>query len=324
MKDIKITMLGTSKAGKTCYMLAMYAKMSEGINGFTLSTKDPDRDLELIDQWEKLVEEEGEDRWPTPNDENFHSYSFNFNYSLTTRLMGFDWLDYRGGALRDSSTKKDVEELRQRLVTSSCVFLCISGEYLSEPSDASVSTKAGIRRMNQLIGEFGTSGEKVPVVIVITKYDLCRRRPKLEIVGDIKQLFGVFFEKGTGWPVMICPVTLGMDLENNLNSGLIVPVNVHLPLVFAIYSEVMKEAYEAQERLEQSRRRLEELQNRNVLVKFLDRLQGLNRVNSALGDVNNTEKKMNEILGKLNLLTRELTKSNIDLYFDGEEVESNV
>jgi GTPase SAR1 family protein len=320
-RDIKITMLGSSQAGKTCYMLAMYAKMSEGVNGFTLST-DPDKDNELIDKWEKLVYEEGKDRWPKATDENFFSYYFNFEYGLTTKLMGFDWLDYRGDALKDSSSKQDVQELRQRLVNSSCVFLCISGEYLAEKTENSVKSQAATRRMNSFLRDLGTDGQKVPVVIVITKADLCKHRPKSEIIDDIKQLFSVFFEKGTGWPVMICPVSLGTELAKNRDSGLIAPINVHLPLVFAIYAQAIKDTSEAQSRLEASRSRLENVQNRHWFPKLIDRFQGVDRVESVLKDVAVEEKKFKEIQEKLNLLTKELRNGQIHIYFDG--VESDV
>lgn len=320
-RDIKITMLGSSQAGKTCYMLAMYAKMSEGVNGFTLST-DPDKDNELIDKWEKLVYEEGKDRWPQPTDENFISYYFNFEYGLTTKLMGFDWLDYRGDALKDSSSKQDVQELRQRLSESSCIFLCVSGEYLAEEVDGSARSNAGIRRMNSFLKDLGNNGQKVPLVIVITKADLCLHRPKFEMITEIKKLFSIFFEKGTGWPVMICPVSLGKDLAKNRDSGLIAPINVHLPLVFAIYAQAIKDTSEAQARLEESRSRLEEVQNRSWFPKLIDKLQGVDRFRGVLKDVVAEEKKFKEIQEKLNLLTRELRNGQVHIYFDG--VESDV
>ena len=52
MRDIqkfKITMLGTAAAGKTCYMLGMYARMQMGIEGFTLRAVDLDQEIELTD-----------------------------------------------------------------------------------------------------------------------------------------------------------------------------------------------------------------------------------------------------------------------------------
>lgn len=38
MVDTKFTALGISGSGKTCYLLGMYHKMSESVNGFTLAT----------------------------------------------------------------------------------------------------------------------------------------------------------------------------------------------------------------------------------------------------------------------------------------------
>jgi len=62
LEDIKITMLGTTGAGKTSYLLGMYAVMQTGVQGFTLAAKDMDLDLELTQRWEKLISLKGEDR----------------------------------------------------------------------------------------------------------------------------------------------------------------------------------------------------------------------------------------------------------------------
>ena len=37
---------------------------------------------------------------------------------------------------------------------------------------------------------------------------------------------------------MICPVSLGRELCDDPDNGNIVPVNVHLPVVFAVYSQL--------------------------------------------------------------------------------------
>ena len=102
LEDIKITMLGTTGAGKTSYLLGMYAVMQTGVQGFTLSAKDIDMDLDLTERWEQLISLEGEDRWPAPNAAATEHYAFDFSYGFRP-LIGFEWLDYRGLALSDRS-----------------------------------------------------------------------------------------------------------------------------------------------------------------------------------------------------------------------------
>ena len=68
MDTIKITMLGGTSAGKTCFMLGMYDTMKQGVRGFTFTCSDMDTDLDLSEKWEQLVDPElGKDRWPKPN-----------------------------------------------------------------------------------------------------------------------------------------------------------------------------------------------------------------------------------------------------------------
>jgi hypothetical protein len=337
LKRINITMLGTTEAGKTCYMLAMYAKMSEGVNGFTLSTDDMDMDLQLIDQWEELLYTKGQERWPEPNDSNFSYYNFNFNYALTTKIIDFNWLDYRGGALRDSKSERDVEELIQRMSNSSCIFLCIPGNILAEEVDASAMRKANIPRMKIFLKKIGGDGKTVPIAIIITKYDLCSDRKREDIIKDIGRLFEEFFVEESSWQVMICPVTLGTQLAISGDNASLEPSNFHLPLIFAIYfdylntmSELDIKESEALSELDRSKSILYGLNDRNWFSKTWDKISGKDLEASALDDVNRKsekregiKKQIAEIQDKLNLLKRELDNDDISIYIGGEEVEIN-
>jgi len=334
MNDIKITMLGTTSAGKTCYMIAMYAKMSEGVKGFTLGTTDPDKDIHLSDMWEKLESETGDSRWPRPTGEESQSYQFDFSYGFK-RLMRFDWLDYRGGALRDDSSKKDVQDLTEQLLKSSCVFLCVSGEFLKEGANPQVVKKARIDRMNNpFMQKLTDSGRVVPVVIVITKYDLCSHRSKEQVLKDIRQLFNPLFAKGEGWPVMICPVTLGEGLANDINSGLINPHQVHLPLIFAIYSEYLQNTlnkqnevetvYQTTQDLEQE---LQEARSRGWLTILIDDFKGRDPVGNVRGKLKQANQKLaqhsaefEKLATRLHLLMQELDTEAVSIYLDGEEL----
>lgn len=232
---IKITMLGGIKAGKTCFMLGMYSVMQNGVRGFTFTTIDPDQDLDLGDAWARLLDG-GAERWPPPNDDNARSYEFDFNYAFQ-RIMGFEWLDYRGGALRDGADVEDVVELKGHLHDSSAVFLCVSGEYLAEGKDLTyISHKARTSRMHLFLTELLRTGASPPaVVIVLTQYDRCRHLSDEEITETIKKLFNPLFVANGGWLVTIVPVSLGKGLAEDSSGAEIEPKNIHLPVSFAIY-----------------------------------------------------------------------------------------
>ena len=168
----RITMLGTTGAGKTCFLVGMYADMSGGRRGFTFSTN-PDDDLDLSNKWSRLVEA-GRDRWPPLTVDQPKSYTFGFNYGFR-RIMEFDWIDYRGGALSiGRSTEADVQELKRYLRQSSYVMLCVSGEHLQVPKNAAVvRAQTGIGSdefgsfLTELREEIGRQKKELPAVIIV-------------------------------------------------------------------------------------------------------------------------------------------------------------
>ena len=323
LDEIKIAMLGTTGAGKTSYLLGMYAVMQTGVRGFTLAAKDMDLDLELTQRWEKLISLKGEDRWPVPNAAAMEYYGFDFSYGFTP-LMGFQWLDYRGLALSDRSTEQDVAELVEYLRSSSCLFLCISGEYLMDEITPKTIREIKSDRMNQFVQQYVSnqqqpnSNQPFPVAITITKYDLCHHRDRDEIIADVKKLFQALFTPNSGWLVMICPVSLGRDLGKDPEDAEIVPVNVHLPVVFAVYSQLRSYGLKLKSDRDAQATAIETVKQRNPLIQLLkanqlrEQTEGLTATNTEIVTVEENMK----------LLSQELQQAS--LYFNGSEVTADV
>jgi hypothetical protein len=190
--------------------------------------------------------EHGKDRWPPPNQGTTENYVLEFSYGFKPMLQ-FEWLDYRGGALRAKPDEHDQKELHAHLMNSESVVLCVSGEHLTEKvDDATLNIKArnaNINAMNWFLTELAKERQiskerPFPVVILITKYDLCYHRPAKELIEDIQKMFNVLFSTNSnaGWLVMVCPVTLGKDLAQDSENASIDPRSVHLPLIFAVYA----------------------------------------------------------------------------------------
>ncbi|WP_233220006.1 hypothetical protein [Pleurocapsa sp. CCALA 161] len=323
LDEIKITMLGTTGAGKTSYLLGMYAVMQTGIRGFTLAAKDMDTDLELTQRWEKLISLKGEDRWPTPNAAAMEYYGLDFSYGFRP-LMGFQWLDYRGLALSDRSTEQDVADLVLYLQESACLFLCISGEYLTSELTPNTVRQIKSDRMNQFVQQYVSNNKQpnpqqpFPVAIVITKYDLCHHREREEIIADVKKLFQALFTPNSGWLVMICPVSLGRDLGNDPDNANIVPVNVHLPVVFAVYSQLR--AYGLRLKSDRDRQTLEIdlARQKNPLLQIIR----ANQLKEQTVQLETTKAKMIAVEENMKLLSQELQQAS--LYFNGSEVTADV
>lgn len=239
LDDIKITILGTTASGKTCYLLGMYSQMQIGIKGFSLHAKDFNTHMELDEKIAALIYEEKYRLWPEPNPDNIIEYSFDFCYGLKP-LVGVNFLDYRGGVLSDFSSKDDVQQLIKQVKQSDCLFLCISAENLLLTSQMKRARAIRADRINLLIREIcialqPTANKPFPVVFVLTKFDLYPDPNHLQrVIESIQELFPTFWEF-PGWIVNICPVSLGRELATNQDSGEIKPINCHIPLLFSAY-----------------------------------------------------------------------------------------
>ncbi|MGV2829492.1 hypothetical protein [Myxosarcina sp. GI1(2024)] len=323
LEDIKIAMLGTSGAGKTSYLLGMYAVMQTGVQGFTLAAKDMDMDLDLTERWEQLIAIKGEDRWPAPNAAEMENYSFNFSYGFRP-LIGFEWLDYRGLALSDRSSETDVKELSEYLTQCQCLFLCVSGEHLVDKITPTTVREMKSDRMNQFIQQYvsrdfqPTYNRPFPIAIVITKYDLCQHREKQEIIADIKKLFQALFTPKSSWLVMICPVSLGKELGNDPHNGDIVPVNVHLPIVFAVYAQLRKWGIELKETRDRIEQTIEEMKKTNALWQLLNSQE----IKTKTSELQDCQTQIATIEENMKLLSGELQQ--VSLFFSGDEVTADV
>ena len=323
LEDIKITMLGTTGAGKTSYLLGMYAVMQTGVKGFTLAAKDMDLDLDLIQRWEKLISLKGDERWPTPNAAAMEYYGFDFCYGFSP-LMGFQWLDYRGLALSDRSTEQDVAELVQYVESSACVFLCVSGEYLTSEITPKTVREIKSDRMNQFIQQYISNSNQpntqkpFPVAIVITKYDLCHHREREDIIADVQKLFQALFAPNSGWLVMICPVSLGRDLAKEPENANIVPVNVHLPVVFAVYSQLRAYGLKLKGDREVRAIEVEAFKRKNPLYQLIKS----EKIKERGKQLQATEVEIVAVEENMKLLSQELQQAS--LYFNGSEVTADV
>ena len=323
LKDIKISILGTTGAGKTSYLLGMYAAMQSGVRGFTLSARDIDVDLELTERWEQLISIEGADRWPPPNAGVLERCAFEFNYGFRP-IMGFEWIDYRGLALSDRSSEQDVQELSQYLKESECVFLAISGEYLRDEVTPATVRDLKSDRMNQFLQQYTSKNYQpsndrpFPVAIVITKYDLCQHRDKDEVLEDIKKIFQALFTPNSGWLVMVCPVSLGKELEADTDSGSIVPVNAHLPVVFAVYAQLRAYGIALSNQRSLLKENVENAQQLNPVLKWLQR----GETERQETDLASSNLELSAIQGNMQLLAAELQQ--VSLFLGGEEVTADV
>ena len=228
----KISMLGYTGSGKTCFMYGMYAVMRKVVEGFLLGTKDPDDDLEFREAWRQIKL----GQLPLGNDNVPKSYRFDFRYAMKP-LMEFEWIDHRGGVLTGKTGENDVQAIHKHVSESDCIFLCISGEHLAESVKGrrdEVVEDAYIDRMHFFLRDTPL----MPMVLLITKADLIRHRPSQEIVDDVRRIYDIYFK--TDRLIMICPVSIGTGFGNPSSSIVIQPQAVDLPFIFVLYTILKK------------------------------------------------------------------------------------
>ncbi|MBW3543007.1 MAG: hypothetical protein KY476_22325 [Planctomycetes bacterium] len=323
---VKVTMVGGKNVGKTCFLHGMYYVMRRGVNNFFLHAHDADSDNRLMRGWSALNRRGEDRRWPVPTHEDITRYDFSFKIGMHRTLMDFEWVDYRGGALEEDTASS--QELIDHLNESDCLFFCLDGSELRTPVAErlyDVDSRLCISRAKVLLD--GMS-RRVPVAVLITKHDCCRHRAKDELMADIRLLFDAWLVPGEGWDVLICPVTLGRQLAEDINGGQIDPKNLHVPLVYSTFSLVVEglvdhetKARMAAENQEVAERRIQESRG-----GFLTNLLKKSDIEAAQLEAEQwqrqraaEERAANRLRQDVAALGRELT--NAVMYCDGRRVQ---
>jgi hypothetical protein len=160
---MQIVMLGHSGVGKTTYMSAMYTRLQNGINGFSLRTNRSDDHQHLLRMHEAILY----GRWPANTDQR-SEYNFTLLYQQKD-CFAFNWADYRGGAIRDSKDNLQVNELINDLRKADAIIIFCDGAEIAQGRTRS----SEIGRMSQFVHR-AIEGHERPLteIIVYTKMDL--------------------------------------------------------------------------------------------------------------------------------------------------------
>ncbi|MCX7922074.1 MAG: hypothetical protein N3B21_08705 [Clostridia bacterium] len=317
MPTTKITMVGLSGSGKTCYLAGMYNIMSCGLKGFTLSA-DWDTDNELEALWETLRDSsKGEKRFPAPSDE-VRNYDFKLKYGMK-EIMTFKWLDYPGDSLRASSDTEDVKKFKEYLKESSCLFICVDGKAFSEEVEDPayyIRSELGAKRYMHILNEFESVNKRIPpIVIVVTKFDLCKRSGE-EVKDIIKEVFSPLFTEPNGYDklVSIIPVTLGKNIAENGGTGKLEPKNIYLPVAFGIYCAI--QGY-VNDLISKNTNKLSELSG--IRDSFFGKMFKGDTIKGLESEIQLNADEIKKMEQDAARLSGELLNSNIPVYLNGVE-----
>ncbi len=122
---MNILMVGHSRAGKTSYMAGLYKQFGDEPEGFGLWMSDSNKRDNLIRLADGIM------RGYYPNGTDIASqYLFYLQYD-NELLIPFNWYDYRGGALSESSKySADAQELLRRMNSADALIVFLDGEKL--------------------------------------------------------------------------------------------------------------------------------------------------------------------------------------------------
>lgn len=324
----KITMIGVSGSGKTCFIYAMYNFMSIPHNGFSFTAANMDDDLDLQDGWDLIAYEH---TWP---DGSTSTRDYNFYVQYNTKpIMQFSWSDYRGGATSERSTNQDKQDLMNRIHEASCLIVSIgadtikgimTGEELRKTREISI--------LNGIIHQYEvTNQRRVPIIFALTKADLYTRDDQSKLVEFFKTYFQTCFLPNSGWLTALVPVTLGAFPSGNGRGkieGTIEPKNIQIPVMFFVASVLREKAADINNRLQnvradRNRYRVaaENAKNQGWWSKFWngDRAAAANASISSLNDEEknllNSMSDVEQTLGSMESMFRVCK-----IFYEGKEI----
>lgn len=117
---------------------------------------------------------------------------------------------------------------------------------------------------------------------------------------------------------MICPVSLGKELGKNPEDGKIVPVNVHLPVVFAVYSQLRAYGLQLKEERDRQSQLVNTIKQQNPLLQLLKASQ----LREQTTQLETNKIEIATVEENMKLLSQELQQAS--LYFNGSEVTADV
>ncbi|MDO4571488.1 MAG: hypothetical protein Q4D38_13975, partial [Planctomycetia bacterium] len=246
--SMKITMMGCSSTGKTCYLYGTYKKMLDGISGFNFSPSDLDKGLELANSWRSLRVPEA--CWPVSSNQS-EEYPFDVFFE-GQKLGEFTWLDYRGEILdsrRDSDPQNEVSRFYERCSGSDSIIVAVPADVLKNACDEEYQSRTVaegmLDRYKQILLPLQNRNE-TPIVLMITKGDLISKIIEFQsCVAKLKETFDFLFNQNQK-AVMIVRTQLGKFHGNMSQGGLIEgnfdPQFIHLPILFPLYLDFSRQA----------------------------------------------------------------------------------
>lgn len=261
----KITVIGDTSSGKTCFLYAMYNFIAQGyVEGFTMSAANDAQDSELQSMYELLENKSlGKDRFPTPSS-NREPYDFSLQYGFK-EIADFTWVDYPGGYIKGQGD--GAEDFIEDISSSDAWVIFLDGEKLCNAILEKDSFKQK-KLLMDICGKYnkfiGRNNNCIPnsVPIIVTKSDIlintlinkyiasgeCEEKAVEKSIFDVndsvKKGLSALFMDVNDTIKSISIVTLGDHLSDNGYTGDLDPVNIEYPITLSMLS-ILKQKFDS-------------------------------------------------------------------------------
>jgi hypothetical protein len=328
--NLNALMLGGRGFGKTCFMASMYNQMSFGVEGFLLTASDFDQRLMLDQFWMGLAKGKCPDGTLEGQDLLFDcAYAFD-------PIMPVSWYDYPGGWLRPekASDRANYDALLNHLEVADFVMCCIPIDQLLDAYKAKRQLLC-FQQYNNLFLEYGKRKPlRFPsVMYVITKADLGAGSD--EVVGALDFYVTRSPFRGERWPeISVVPVSLGMEItiddKQILSLDALNPVNVHVPVLYAIskkLSLLIDEALKDLEKIEtmMKGRKVELGKLSDGLIRRWWNSAEIDQATSGIEGFERTRKELSakceELAQQVEQVNCELARSSPVIYHEGKRIK---
>lgn len=166
---MKILMVGHSQSGKTSYMAGLFKLYGNKSGGFGLWVSNSSKRANL----KKLGENIAQDRYPDGTDiESWYKFSLRYDGEY---LIPFNWYDYRGGALLESSkTSPDAQGLIEKINDADALIVFLDGKKIVNMTDDELEAEYDVLlwAIQKSISKRKYKDYYFPISFIMTKGDL--------------------------------------------------------------------------------------------------------------------------------------------------------
>ena len=166
---MNILMVGHSRSGKTSYMAGLYCQYGNKVQQFGLWMADENKKSNL----QRIGTNISHGIYPSGTDiATEYNFWLQYNNEL---LIPFNWYDYRGGALTETSiNSNDAARLFEQMNSADALIVFLDGEKITSMTDDDLEDEYDVLlwAIQKTIAKRSSEGTYYPISFVITKGDL--------------------------------------------------------------------------------------------------------------------------------------------------------